>query len=100
MAHAQSEIELKVEQAHIQANLDALNDEKERDAAIAEANTLMAGLQNMGFEVRSETNSLVPQSIKDQRIADFVAEQASYAAMVYPSKESDHASSTFQPPHP
>lgn len=50
-AHSQKEIELKVEQARIQANLDALNDEKEKDAAMAEANTLVAGLQDMGFEV-------------------------------------------------
>ena len=52
-AHSQKEIELKVQQARIQANLDALQDEKEKDAAIAEANILVAGLQDMGFEVRS-----------------------------------------------
>lgn len=32
-AHTQKEIELKVEQARVQANLDALNDEKEKNAA-------------------------------------------------------------------
>lgn len=43
-AHSEREIELKVEQGRIQANLDALNDEKEKDAAIAEAKTLQTGL--------------------------------------------------------
>lgn len=60
-AHTQKEIELKVEQACVQANLDALNDEKEKDAAIAEANALVAGLQDMGFEVCSKARSQVPQ---------------------------------------
>ncbi|KAL4008325.1 hypothetical protein ACER0C_002177 [Sarotherodon galilaeus] len=76
-AHSKREIELKVEQARIQASLDALIDEKEKDAAVAEVNSLVAGLQDMGLEVRSEANSLVSQSIKDQRVAAFVSEQAS-----------------------
>ncbi|KAF4113644.1 hypothetical protein G5714_006189 [Onychostoma macrolepis] len=76
-AHTQKEIELKVEQARVQANLDALNDEKEKDAAIAEANALMAGLQDMGFEVCSKAGSQVPQSVKDQRVAAYVSVQAS-----------------------
>ncbi|KAL7825500.1 hypothetical protein SRHO_G00340780 [Serrasalmus rhombeus] len=76
-AHAEREIQLKVEQARIQANLEALNEEKEKDAAIAEANTLVAGLQDMGFEVRSEIKSVPYQAVKDQRTAAFVADQAS-----------------------
>ncbi|KAL3983862.1 FRAS1-related extracelluar matrix protein 1/2 [Sarotherodon galilaeus] len=76
-AHSKREIELKVEQARIQASLDALIDEKEKDAAVAEVNSLVAGLQDMGLEVRSEADSLVSQSIKDQRVAAFVSEQAS-----------------------
>lgn len=100
-AHAQREIQLKVEQARIQANLDALNDEKEKDAAIAEANALMAGLQDMGFEARSEANSLASQSIKDQRIVAFVSEQASLCSKVLSDKrESNNASPTFHPPYP
>lgn len=43
---------------------------KKEDAAIAEANTLVAGLQEMSFEVRSEANDPVPQSIKDQHTAN------------------------------
>lgn len=70
-AHSQKEIELKVEQARIQPSLDALNAEKGKDTAKAEANTLLDSLQDMGFEVRSKANSLVPQSIKDQQIASF-----------------------------
>lgn len=69
-AHSQKEIELKVE-ARIQPSLDALNAEKGKDAAKAEANILLDSLQDMGFEVRSKANSLVPQSIKDQQIASF-----------------------------
>lgn len=57
--------------------LDALNNEKEKDAAIAEANTLTAGKQEMGFEVCNESHNSVPQSIKDQRVAAYVSEQAS-----------------------
>lgn len=66
-----------MEQARIQASLDTLRDEKEKDAAIAEANTLVAGLQDMGFEVRSEVNSPVPQAIKEQRTAAYISAQAS-----------------------
>lgn len=40
-----------MEQAHIQANLEALKNGKEKDAAIAEANSQVAGLHDMGFEV-------------------------------------------------
>lgn len=65
VAHSQEEIELKVERVRIQANLDALNAEKEKNAAMAEAKTFLAGLQDMGFEVRSNANSPVPQSIKN-----------------------------------
>lgn len=76
-SHSKKEIELKVDQARIQASLDALKEEKDKDAAIAEANCLVAGLQDMGFEVRSEANDPVPQSMKDQQTAAFVSAQAS-----------------------
>lgn len=76
-AHSKREIELKVEQARIQATLEALNDEKEKDAAIAEANTLEAGLSDMDIEVRSKVSSPVPKDSQYQRTAAYVSEQAS-----------------------
>lgn len=99
-AHSKKEIELTYKQACIQASVDALNDEKEKDAAIAEANTLVAGLQDMGFEIRSEASSPVPGSIKDQHTATFVAEQASLH-IKHPSviRESDNAPPTFHFSH-
>ncbi|KAF4113652.1 hypothetical protein G5714_006197 [Onychostoma macrolepis] len=97
-AHTQKE--LKVEQARVQANLDALNDEKEKDAAIAEANALMAGLQDMGFEVCSKAGSQVPQSVKDQRVAAYVSVQASLCSKgLSVRRGSDYASPTLHPPH-
>lgn len=59
-AHLQKEIELNMEQARIQPSLDALNAEKGKDDAKAEANILLDSLQDIGFEVRSMANSLVP----------------------------------------
>lgn len=99
-AHTQKEIELKVEQAHVLANLDALNDEKEKDAAIAEANALMAGLQYMGFEVCSKASSQVPQSVKDQRVAAYVLVQASLCSRgLSVRRGSDYALPTLHPLH-
>ncbi|KAL1252709.1 hypothetical protein QQF64_017402 [Cirrhinus molitorella] len=97
-AHTQKEIELKIQHARVQANLEALNNEKEKDAAIAEANALVAGLQEMGFEVRS--NSQVPQSVKDQRVAAYVSEQASLCSRSSSARRgSDNASPTLHQPH-
>ncbi|XP_052406346.1 uncharacterized protein LOC127952103 [Carassius gibelio] len=99
-AHTQKEIELKVEQARVQANLDALNEEKEKDAAIAEANALVAGLQDMGFEVCSKASSQVPQSVKDQRVAAYVSAQASLCSKgLSVRRGSDYTSPTLHPPH-
>ncbi|KAL0149829.1 hypothetical protein M9458_054877 [Cirrhinus mrigala] len=99
-AHTQKEIELKVQQARVQANLDALNDEKEKDAAIAEANALVAGLQEMGFEVCSKANSQVSQSVKHQRVAAYVSEQASLCSRgLSASRGNDNASPTLHQPH-
>lgn len=98
-AHMQKEIELKVEQARVQANLDALNEEKEKDAAIAEANALVAGLQDMGFEVCSKASSQVPQSVKDQRVAAYVSAQASRCSRSLSVRDSEYATPTPHPPH-
>lgn len=70
-----------MEQARIQANLHALKEEKEKDAPIAEVNTLLPGLQDMGFEVHSEAKSPVPQAIKDERTTVYVSEQTSLHSM-------------------
>lgn len=99
-AHSQKEIELKVEQACIQANLDALDAEKEKDAAIAEANALLANLEDVSFEVRSAAGSLTLQSTKVQRVASYVSEQASLSYKSASSKrESDNASPTHYSRH-
>ncbi len=99
-AHSHKEIELKVEQARVQANLDALNYEKEKDAAIAEANALVAGLQDMGFEVCSKASSQIPQSVKDQRVAAYMSEQASLCSRgLSVRRGSDYALPTLHPPH-
>lgn len=76
-AHSQREIELKVEQARIQATLEALKDEKEQDAAIAEANTLEAGLLVLDVAESSRASNLILQSSQRQRTAAYVADQAS-----------------------
>lgn len=100
-AHAQKEIELKVEQARIQANLDALKEEKEKDAALAEANTLIANLQDTVYGVRSEANTAVPQADKDQRVAAYVTQQINLHNMgSSEEKESNNALPTFPPAHP
>ncbi|KAA0716025.1 hypothetical protein E1301_Tti012891 [Triplophysa tibetana] len=97
-AHAQQEIELKIEQARVQATLDALNDEKEKDAAIAEANAIVAGLQDMGCDVCSKASSQVPQSVKDQRVAAYVSLQASLCSRGLSARRgSDYASSMLHP---
>ena len=83
-AHSKREIELKVEQARINANLDALNEEKEKDAAIAEADSL-AGMREQWLEVVSEAASKVSKKSKEERTAAYVAEQASIAAVNSPA---------------
>ncbi|XP_054652021.1 uncharacterized protein LOC129192244 [Dunckerocampus dactyliophorus] len=82
VAHSKKEIELKVEQARIQATLDALKEEKEMDAALAEANTLQAGLMDVAsdfekLEICSEANSQVLSNRQYQRTAAYVSEQSS-----------------------
>lgn len=82
VAHSKREIELKIEQARIQATLDALKDEKEMDAAFAEANTLQAGLSEItsameNMEIHSETNRQALKNRQFQRTAAYVSEQSS-----------------------
>lgn len=75
VAHSQREIELKGEKAPIQATLEALMDEKERDAAIAEANTLEVGLLVLNVAKSSRASCLILQSSKHQRTAAYLADQ-------------------------
>ncbi|KAA0705190.1 hypothetical protein E1301_Tti017777 [Triplophysa tibetana] len=99
-AHAQKEIKLKIEQARVQATLDAFNLEKEKDAAIAEANALSPGLQDMECEVCSKASDQVPQSVKDQRVAAYVSVQASLCSRSLSARRgSDYALSTLHPQH-
>lgn len=77
VAYSQGEIELKVQQARIQATLEALKDEKERDATIAAANTLEAGLLVLDVAESSRASNLIPQSSQYQCTAAYVADQTS-----------------------
>ncbi|XP_057684651.1 uncharacterized protein LOC130910980 [Corythoichthys intestinalis] len=79
-SYAQKEIEIKVEQARLQATLDALRAEQEKEAALAEANALEAGLHELGLETRSETYEISLPDNQQQRTAQYVLEQATVAA--------------------
>ena len=93
-AHSKREIELKVEHARIQATLDALKEEKEKDAAIAEARTLQAGLLELDVEGSSRGSGPVSQEIKNQRTADYVEWQASTSTGELPKERHDFVAPT------
>jgi len=72
-AHAKKDIEIKVEQARLQATLEALQEEKERDVAIAEAEILAAAFTEVDHVSESEFS----KEISLQRTADYARQQAS-----------------------
>lgn len=76
-AYAKREIELKVEQARLQATLDALQEEKGKDAAIAEAQTLEAALMETDCSAASRVSVPIPAENSLQRTADYVRAQSS-----------------------
>ncbi|XP_034075900.1 uncharacterized protein LOC117548634 [Gymnodraco acuticeps] len=75
-SYTQREIALKVEQARIQATLEALQVEKERDAAKAELETLEAGL--VESDLRSAAKKPIPLSPlkRLQHTEEYVKEQS------------------------
>ena len=75
-SYAQREIDLKVEQARLKATFEALQVEKERDAANAEAETLEAGLAES--ELGSAARKPIPLSPQKrlQHTEEYVREQA------------------------
>ncbi|XP_014831098.1 PREDICTED: uncharacterized protein LOC106909266 [Poecilia mexicana] len=83
--YALKEIQIKVEQARLQATLDALQAEKEKEVAIAEANSLEAGLIQLGLETRSEADISLRES-QEQRTAQYVLEQTPINKMEMPSQ--------------
>lgn len=78
--YTKKEIEIKVEQARLQATLDALRAEQEKEAAIAEANSLESGLLELGFETRSVTSGSSLSEDKVTRTAQYVLQQANVTA--------------------
>ncbi|KAL4006299.1 tumor suppressor p53-binding protein 1 [Sarotherodon galilaeus] len=79
-SYAKREIEIKVEQARLQATLDALRAEQEKEAAIAEANSLEAGLLELGFETRSVAYGSSLSENKEKHTAQYVLEQTAINA--------------------
>ncbi|XP_026010119.1 uncharacterized protein LOC113013438 [Astatotilapia calliptera] len=75
-SYTKKEIEIKVEQA----TLDALRAEQEKEAAIAEANSLEAGLLELGFETRSVAYGPPLSESKEKRTAQYVLEQTAINA--------------------
>ncbi|XP_038155640.1 uncharacterized protein LOC119792876 [Cyprinodon tularosa] len=82
--YAKKEIEIKVEQVRLQATLDALRAEQEQEAAAAEANSLDAGLLQLGFETRSVTYGSCLTEKKATRTAQYVLDQANLTAAESP----------------
>ncbi|XP_073714092.1 uncharacterized protein [Misgurnus anguillicaudatus] len=87
-AHAKKEIGIKVEQARLQATLEALQEEKERDAAIAEAETLAAAFTEVDHVSASE----FPKENSVQRTEDYVRQQA---CSYNPQSNLEHMSDTY-----
>ncbi|KAL4009138.1 hypothetical protein ACER0C_002990 [Sarotherodon galilaeus] len=79
-SYAKREIEIKVEEARLQATFDALRAEQEKEAAIAEANSLEAGLLELGFETRSVAYGPSLSENKEKRTAQYVLEQTAINA--------------------
>lgn len=95
-AFAVKEKKLKIETARLQATLEAMQEEKEMNAAIAEAEILEAGL--LESECESHKSAPPPVSL-DQRLqctADYVHDQAHVKSIQQPPR-TDDKSITFYP---
>lgn len=95
-AFADKEIELKIERARLQATLEAMQQEKEMNAALAEAETLEAGLLEADRESQKSVPLPVPLNQRHQRAADYVYDQASVESSPQPARPDDKCT-TFYP---
>lgn len=97
-AYAKREIELKVEQARLQATLEALQEEKEKDAALAEAQVLEEALLETERSAASRVSVSVPIPIEDiqSRTADYVKTQSKVSSGTLPSSGGKEMQPTVQ----
>lgn len=96
-AFEDKEIELKIKTARLQATLEALQEEKEMNAAIAEAEILEAGLLEADRESQKSEPSSVLLNQWLQRTANYVNDQARVKSIHQPAT-SDDKGITFYPP--
>lgn len=83
--YAKKEIELKVEQARLQATLEALQEEKEKDAALAEAQVLEEAFLETERSAASRVSVPVPIEDSRNRTADYVKTQSEIRSGTLPS---------------
>ncbi|CAJ1050929.1 uncharacterized protein LOC113070757 [Xyrichtys novacula] len=93
-AFADKEKELKIETARIQAILEAMQEEKEMNAAITEAEILEAGMLEKECESQENAPLLVPLDQQLQRTADYVHDQA-HIQPIHQAAQSDDKDTTF-----
>ncbi|XP_026119086.1 uncharacterized protein LOC113098285 [Carassius auratus] len=84
-AYAKKEIELKVEQARLQATLEALQEEKEKDAALAEAQVLEEAFLETERSAASRVSVPVPIEDSRNRTANYVKIQSEISSGTLPS---------------
>ncbi|XP_076879123.1 uncharacterized protein LOC143527737 [Brachyhypopomus gauderio] len=93
---ANKEIELKTESARLQATLEAMQEEKQMKAALAEVEILEAGLLEDDLESQKSPLRPVPLQQQLQRTADYVRDQASVKSIPQPHTL-DEEGAVFQP---
>lgn len=85
-AFAVKEEELKIETARLQATLEAMQEEKEMNDAIAEAEILEAGLLESEYESHKSAPSPVSLDQRLQRTADYVHDRAHVESIQQPPR--------------
>ncbi|XP_051761660.1 uncharacterized protein LOC127518698 isoform X2 [Ctenopharyngodon idella] len=98
-AHAKREIELKVEQTRLQATLEALQEEKEKDAALAEAHVLEEALLETERSTASRVSVPVPIEDSRSRTADYVKTQSKVSSGTLPSSGGKEMQPAVQASH-
>lgn len=79
-SYAKREIGIKVEKARLKATLDALQEEKEKDAVLAEAEILEAALQEVDLGLAGRVSPPIPCQKSFQHTLDYVIEHASLSS--------------------
>ena len=98
VAFADEEIELKTESARLQATLEAMQEKKEMNAALAEAEILEAGLFEADCESQKSEPIPVPLDQRLQRTADYVYDQASVKSISQPARSDDKRTAFYPLP--